>query len=223
MAARHARKPRAGRGQSKDLDRDKIVAAALGLARAGGEGALSMRRVAAALGVDPAALYWHFRNKDELLDEVAAAAAEAAELPVPKGGDWRKRVLALCRAIREQLRTHPELALHGQSPWTTPFNARALGLLAGLVAETGLRGSELLFAAQGLLHEVTAIAQSEVLGTGRSSDKVRRFLHIASEQLPEDLRSDWQALSRIPARFDAYFEFAVAAYLDGVAQRARAG
>jgi TetR/AcrR family tetracycline transcriptional repressor len=54
-----------------NLDRQTVVRAALGLLdRVGFEG-LTVRKLAGELGVKAPALYWHFRNKEELLDEMA--------------------------------------------------------------------------------------------------------------------------------------------------------
>lgn len=209
-----------GRGHSRQLDRKQIVKVALELAREGGEPALSMRKLAAALAVDPAALYWHFRNKDELLAEVARVAAEAVPLDVPAVGSWQERALALCSAIRDQLRNHPELSMQGGgSPWTTPFNARANGLLVELLAQSGLTGPPLLFAAQGLLHQVTAIAESERLSSASPREGVRRFVRSVSKHLPAASTATWQSLARVPAAdsFDAYFVFVLGALLDGIA------
>ena len=218
MAPSASPRPRGGRGRSKRLDRAKIVAAALELAREGGTAALSMRRVAGRLDVDVAALYWHFRNKEELLAEVAEAAAARVDLAPPSTGSWDDRVFALCRALLEQLRAHPELGLQaGASPWTTPFNARANGLLVELLAEGGLQGEQLLLAAQALLHQVTALAQSERLGLGSGPDGVRGFVRSVAEHLPDRLQGEWRTLARAPVEqsFDALFELSVRALLVG--------
>jgi len=214
-----------GRGRSRQLDRERIASAALELARTDGEGALSMRRLAALLGVDPAALYWHFRNKDDLMAEVARAAADAVPLEVPASGSWQERAFAVCSAVRDRLRRHPELGMQAGSPWMTPFNARANGLLVALLAESGLSGAPLLFAAQGLLHQVTAIAHSEVLSATRPAEGVRAFVGTVGEHLPEASRDAWRGLGRHPIAdgFDAYFAFAIGVFLDGVGLRAAAG
>src|SRR5215510_10070741 len=53
------------------LDRETVVREALEqLDEVGLEG-LTLRRIAKTLGVQAPALYWHFRNKQELLDEMA--------------------------------------------------------------------------------------------------------------------------------------------------------
>ena len=211
-----------GRGHSKQLDRGKIVAAALALAREGGDKALSMRKLAARLGVDVSALYWHFRNKEELMASVASSAAEQIELEVPSEGDWTARAMALCRSLRAQLRAHPELGLQaGDSPWTTPFNARANGELLRVLQGSGLEGAELLLAGQGLLHQVTALSHSEVLGAASSAEGVRRFASAVTAHLPDGLDDAWRDLRRLPVEqsFDRLFEDSVGAMIAGLALR----
>jgi AcrR family transcriptional regulator len=217
-------KPRVprGRGHARQLSRDRIVAAALPIARERGERALSMRALAAALDVDPAALYWHFRNKEDLLAELARAAAAAVPLGMPPPGPWRERALTLCRSIRDRLLDHPELGLQeGGSPWATPFNARANGLLVEVLSASGLTGPPLLLAAQGLLHTVTALAQSQVLTAASTPDEIRRFVHSVGHELPDPGDDAWRELAREPvsSSFDALFDLTLGALLDGIALR----
>ena len=63
-----------GRGNARQLDRAKIVDAALTLTREAGATAPSMRQVAARLEVDVSALYWHFPNKAALLADAAGVS-----------------------------------------------------------------------------------------------------------------------------------------------------
>lgn len=55
------------------IQREQVVEAALALLDETGLDALSTRRLAQKLGVESAALYWHFRDKSALLAEMAAA------------------------------------------------------------------------------------------------------------------------------------------------------
>jgi TetR/AcrR family tetracycline transcriptional repressor len=63
------------------LARDQLVDAALALMQEAGLEALSTRRLAERLGVKSPALYWHVRNKDELLGLVADAICAQMVLP----------------------------------------------------------------------------------------------------------------------------------------------
>jgi TetR/AcrR family transcriptional regulator, tetracycline repressor protein len=54
-----------------NLDRQTVVRAALGLLDKVGLDGLTVRKLAGELGVQAPALYWHFKNKEELLDQMA--------------------------------------------------------------------------------------------------------------------------------------------------------
>jgi DNA-binding transcriptional regulator YhcF (GntR family) len=92
------------------LGRASLVRAAVGLADAEGLAALSMRRLAAAVGVGPMALYRHVPDKDELLRLMADAALGAQELPEPGPLAWRPRLELAARAQWRAYRLHPWLA-----------------------------------------------------------------------------------------------------------------
>ena len=53
------------------MNKERIVAAALELLNDKGVDALTVRALAARLDVQAPALYWHVRNKQELLDEMS--------------------------------------------------------------------------------------------------------------------------------------------------------
>lgn len=91
------------------LDRERIVRAALELIDAEGVDALSLRRLAGDLGVAPMSVYWHVRNKAELLDLVGQAVLERIALP-PAEGDWRDQLRAIHRAMLEGVERHPNAA-----------------------------------------------------------------------------------------------------------------
>lgn len=214
------RRPRA-RDYSRPLTREKIAAAAIEIVRREGLPALSMRKVAGLFDVDVAALYRHFRNKDELLAEVGRLASEMVDLEAPTEGSWEARFLELAARIRDRIARHPELGIYGGgSPWATPFIARANGLIATLFCEAGLEGPQLLFATQTLLHMVTSVAQSEVMTRGTPSELNRAFAETIYDQLPEEVRKAWPSTSAKndwSIDFDAFFDFALRTTLDAVA------
>jgi TetR/AcrR family tetracycline transcriptional repressor len=95
-----------GTGSAREktaLDRPTIVKTALRLLDEVGIDGLSTRRLAAELGIKSASLYWHFRDKNELLAEMSGAMFEEC-LPSPNVGganfDWADWLAEGCRAIR---------------------------------------------------------------------------------------------------------------------------
>jgi TetR/AcrR family tetracycline transcriptional repressor len=91
------------------LGKERILHAALAQIDAHGLAAFNIRDLATALGVAPAAVYWHVPNRGALVSgAIAIALADVArELP---GGSWQDRLRALLRRFREALRRHPQLA-----------------------------------------------------------------------------------------------------------------
>jgi AcrR family transcriptional regulator len=65
--------PDDGESGRRLLTRERVVAEALAIISAEGAQALSMRAIAARLGVVPGALYRHVRNKEQLYDLVLDA------------------------------------------------------------------------------------------------------------------------------------------------------
>ena len=102
-----APRPRAGSDQPA-LTQDALVQAALVVLERDGLEALSMRRVAAELGLQAASLYWHVRNKEELLELMADAALAGLDLTVP-AGSWREQVWVLAHRYRAHLKARRDV------------------------------------------------------------------------------------------------------------------
>src|ERR1700732_5234949 len=64
------------------LHRDAVIEAALPLADEMGVEGLSMRALAERLGVKAASLYWHLRDKEQLLESLDEAVLDRLEVPV---------------------------------------------------------------------------------------------------------------------------------------------
>lgn len=103
------RKPAPGAKGGAALGRERILHAALVQIDARGLANFNIRELAAALGVAPAAVYWHVPNRGALVSgAIAIALADVArELP---GGPWQGRLRELLRRFRAALRRHPQLA-----------------------------------------------------------------------------------------------------------------
>jgi TetR/AcrR family tetracycline transcriptional repressor len=88
------------------LDAKTIATAALPLLDDGGIDGLTMRKVATALGVQAPALYWHVKNKRELLDAMArvlfVSAVDGLEAP-RRGTDWQDWLTELAGRLRKTL------------------------------------------------------------------------------------------------------------------------
>jgi len=89
------------------LTRDRLVAAALALVNEDGLEGLSMRALADRLDVKAASLYWHVRDRRELLDLIAEGLLD--DVPRTRGrGDWRRGVVATGEALRRTVSAHKD-------------------------------------------------------------------------------------------------------------------
>ena len=94
------------------LNRERVLSAAVALADAQGLPALTMRRLAADLGVEAMSLYYHLPSKESLLDglveSVLAEVDEAvSRLYPPRAGGWRTRLRQRFLAARQVMLRHP--------------------------------------------------------------------------------------------------------------------
>jgi AcrR family transcriptional regulator len=110
---------------------DTIVDQACALIAQDGLAALSMRRLGAALGVDPMAVYHHVPNKRELLSLVMGRTVGAMALPAPED-PWDVRLRGWATAYWEIVVANRELVAAGLAdpvvaagglPLTEPLNA----------------------------------------------------------------------------------------------------
>lgn len=102
-----------GRPSRNRITRDGATVAALEIIDRDGLDALSLELVASALGVKAPSLYYHFRDKAELLAEVARHVL--LDLGPAVGGeavarDWNEAMVGVCLATRRTLLKHPNAA-----------------------------------------------------------------------------------------------------------------
>jgi len=97
---------RRARAARPPLDRARIVAAGLRIVDEGGVEALSVRRLADALGVSPMSIYWHVADKAELLRLIGEAVLDEVEIPQPRG-DWREQLRDIHRSMLGTVLQHP--------------------------------------------------------------------------------------------------------------------
>lgn len=97
--------------KSVALDKQQIVAEAIALLDADGLDGLSLRKLAARLGVQQPTLYWYLPNKAALLTAIADAVLDEQfpELmpPEPEEG-WPEWLVGLAVRLRRALLAHPD-------------------------------------------------------------------------------------------------------------------
>ncbi|XKK39728.1 TetR/AcrR family transcriptional regulator C-terminal domain-containing protein [Nocardiopsis sp. ARC36] len=129
---------------AKGITREQIVTAALSLLDDKGLEGLTVRALAARLEVRPPALYWHMRNKQELLDEMSTAVMRRVTTAVsvlPPASGWREDLAAYARILRSEFLLHRDGArifsgtriadpdvVRMKEPWLARWNAQGVGL-----------------------------------------------------------------------------------------------
>jgi TetR/AcrR family transcriptional regulator, tetracycline repressor protein len=91
------------------LTKAAIVQAALDLLDEAGMDGLTVRALAARLGVQAPALYWHVRNKQALLDEMATRIwRQVGDVmaALPAGLAWRELMTTYAATVRRELLAH---------------------------------------------------------------------------------------------------------------------
>jgi AcrR family transcriptional regulator len=99
-----------GRPAKPLISRERAARAALGVIDVLGLDALSLELVAQRLGVRAPSLYYHFRDKRELLAEIARLILLDVQAPDAKGKHWKQALLDLAVATRRSILQHPNAA-----------------------------------------------------------------------------------------------------------------
>ncbi|MFF2063330.1 TetR/AcrR family transcriptional regulator C-terminal domain-containing protein [Streptomyces sp. NPDC058200] len=215
----------------QELTLDRIVRTAIDIADAEGLPALSMRGVAARLGVAAMSPYRYVPSKDDLVLLMADAAFGDETYPadVPEG--WRSRVELVARTLWTLYRRHPWLAQLGSltRPLLVPslmvHGERMLSALDGhgLDPTTLFDIHVLIYShVQGLAVHLEWEAHAEA-STGQSEDQWMDSRASAVQDLVESGR--FPTFTKVVGAFgsdgydlrlDALFESGLTALLDGL-------
>jgi AcrR family transcriptional regulator len=189
--------PDDGESVRRSLTRERVVAEALAVISADGAQALSMRAIAARLGVVPGALYRHVRSKEQLYDLVLDAVLAEVDCQADPGMPWAAQVAALARRLRTVLEDHPGIAALLKA--RDPVSPASLTLAEAFLAPLGAAGLPARQAALGFrlvydytvgfaLGDLTSPAERRIADTA-----TRQELHAFLRSLPA---------SRFPALAD---------------------
>jgi AcrR family transcriptional regulator len=160
------RRPARGHTEPRQpLTRDAILEAATRVLDRDGVDALSMHRVARELGTGAASLYWHVRNKDELLQLLSERLSEDIDLPTPDPAHWQAQLKQVLRQLRARAQRHRDLARIslGRLP-SAPSLARTTEWLYALLQPAGLPDRAIAYAGDLTTLYVEAYAFEESLG-----------------------------------------------------------
>ena len=198
------------------MTRDRIVAAARAIVETGGLDALSMRKVAAEVGLAPTAIYWHVGSREDLLNAVLDEMI--AELPpiAARGRTAQKRLASVARSLRDQVRaTTLTQQLAAELGRAAELSFPAQIVLARELQAAGLKGEDAAMAARAVLfvvggfillednfaHREPGAQTTQDLWSGVTDDGIEPAIHAAMSQ---------------PADTDALFDYAVNRLLSSI-------
>lgn len=212
--------------------RARIVRAAVALADTEGTAGLTMRRVAAELGMPTMSLYRHVANKEQLIALMVDAAFAGEPLPAQPPEDWRTG-LELSAAIQWRLyRAHPWLAasLNLSRPLLVPHGMRHIDWILAALDGLGLDADTRMHAAVTLFGHVRGQAvdtEPEARATRASGITAEQWMDAQQDRMTTLL-----AQGRLP-HFAAVapeadlsptslYQFGLTTLLDGLAARINA-
>jgi TetR/AcrR family tetracycline transcriptional repressor len=177
------------------VDRQQIVTEAVALLDAEGLEGVTLRRLAARLGIAQPSLYWHLPNKAALVTAIADAILAQARRDLAGSGSappWPAWLADFARQLRQALLAHPD----GARVVSSSQDSHAMAALSELAIST--------LAAQGLpLRQARLI----VLTVERFT-----FGHVLEEQAPRpepgdvDLASFTRQYPHLMASITDYFQ-----------------
>lgn len=218
--------PQARPGPKPSVDAAAIAAAGVRLADASGIGAVSMRAVAAEVGLTSMALYRYVESKRELVLMVLDHAfGPAPDIRAGRRG-WRAQLHEWAVAMHDRLREHPWVVSVpvGEPPLlpnSVGWMERALAALAGTPISEQQKLSSMLLLDVYVRGQVALSA-----GLTRDADEVaanvhyaRRLLHVAdADRYPRVHAALRAGALDDEGEFDVdEFEFGLRTVLDGIA------
>lgn len=201
-----------------------VIARALALADSDGLEAVTIRRLASDLGVTPMALYWHFRNKDALLDGVAASLFDEVDLSLDASTDWQDQLRAILGSISSVLRAHPSAAvLLSTRTVSSEGGLRATEVLLDILRRAGFSPSEATQIARHALSTLTNLVSEEpgvVIReeSGEAIDVRRSARHFLETLSPDEYPRLIEAAPPLSEGIDpeTYFAFGLDLLLAGI-------
>jgi len=222
------RPERAARGPAPSLSRAEITTAAINLADTHGIAALSMRTLAAELGVGAASLYRYVARKDELID-LMVDAVMGNDLQFEIRGNWREDLRSYAQGLRAMMLRHPwttvpSAGLRSLGPNTARRYEQVLNAIDGL----GLRIDEMLLMGETLDAYVRGRALEELSeqeAVRRSGLDQEQWMRTQLSYITSLLESGrYPLLTRVfdapvdPDRLKHGFDLGLERVLDGLAK-----
>ena len=120
------------------ITREDIVRIAVEIVRTGGYQEMTIRSLAAGLGVAPMSLYRHIRDKNDLLDEVVDRLLAPAWRPSAAKDDWQAWLIEAAARLRHFLVGQPAaLHVYLSHPVVSPAAIERMNAMLDVLRRTG--------------------------------------------------------------------------------------
>lgn len=114
----------------------------MALADEGGLEAVSLRRVAAQVGVTPMAIYRHVRDKDELLDLMADRVLSELDMAAASAPTWQDALRRVGASLLAVTAAHPAAPVLLSRPFDSPSARRMAEVVLGILVRAGFEEGE---------------------------------------------------------------------------------
>jgi AcrR family transcriptional regulator len=206
---------------ARQLSEQDIVDTALRLIRRDGADKLSMRTLAAQLGVTPMAIYYHVPNKRALLDLVVDAVIGAVPKPAPDPQRWQAQMKAYVLSSSELVGAYPGLSRVIVERSSSSKAVRALGRYGiSLLLAAGFDAREAALAITTYNTYLYGVYGAMTAQRTRARPSRRTS---AKAQQPRAVADGIEAVARHLRELSVedLLEYGIDAVIDGIAARAK--
>jgi TetR/AcrR family tetracycline transcriptional repressor len=127
------------------VTREQIIEAAVEMVKEGHYEEMTIRSLAADLGVAPMTLYGHIRDRDDLLDEVADRLLAKCWRPRKDFDTWQEWIMEVARKFRRLLVSKPAvLHVYLSHPVASPAAVERMDAMLEVLATAGFNEEEAL-------------------------------------------------------------------------------
>ncbi|MDR0639623.1 MAG: TetR family transcriptional regulator [Spirochaetaceae bacterium] len=177
-----------------EISQETIVREAITLLNREGLEKLSMRALAGAFGVKAPALYWHIKNKQDLIDQIAETMS-AEMLPSCGLSDARKYLCEAVRLYRQKLlEVRDSVEIFMRSPPFTPIRCELIKNMMISLLHIGVKEKHCLAASHMLNNYVLSFAADEVIFKANPAGMppfINTILGTGYEKMSLDEQFEW--------------------------------
>jgi AcrR family transcriptional regulator len=175
------------------LSRERIVAAAIDILDAGGEGALTVRALAAGLATGSGAIYWHVADKNELLAAAADEVIARVITGVAGSKEPQEAIRAIALGVFDAIDAHPWVGSQlFREPWR-PATLEIIESVSGQLHALGGPRAAQFNSVTALLHYILGVAGQNAANARLVTPGTDRSAFLGS------VAAQWTALD--PAKY----------------------